>query len=52
MVVRYSSTCTPTSPGGYYVPFDVTVRTAAGLERTVQAGDVADIADVVCTATG
>lgn len=48
VVVRFTSICLPTPPGGYYIPLDLTVRTAAGLERTVNAGNVADLADAVC----
>jgi hypothetical protein len=51
LVVRFTAACTPTPSGGYYVPLRVTAHTAIGLDRTITAGDVATIGDLVCHAS-
>lgn len=48
VLVRYTATCTPAPPGGYYVPIEIDARTAIGLDRTVSAGSIALVGDSVC----
>lgn len=48
LVVRFQSICTPAPSGGYYIPLRVTARTALGLDRTITAGNVSTIGDLVC----
>ena len=48
VTVRFAAACTPTPPGGYYVPLRITAETVLGLDRTVSAGGIATIGDLVC----
>jgi hypothetical protein len=50
VTVSFTPLCTPTPPGGYYLPLRVTVHTALGLDRTVDAGNLATIGDLACDA--
>lgn len=51
LVASFQLVCAPTPPGGYLLPATVTVRTAAGLERVVDAGDLAAVGDRACDVT-